>query len=65
MTSQTTAGRGIRRFLPVIAGVALVAFMAMLPMLNLSLPGILPTPTYMPGTLALLSLCMVFAALAL
>ncbi|MEJ1155755.1 branched-chain amino acid ABC transporter permease [Microbacterium sp. Mu-86] len=39
--------------------------MALLPMLNLSLPGILPTPTYLPGTLALLSLCMVFAALAL
>ena len=39
--------------------------MAILPLLNISLPGILPTPTYMPGTLALLSLCMVFAALAL
>ena len=39
--------------------------MAVLPLLNISIPGILPTPTYMPGTLALLSLCMVFAALAL
>lgn len=55
----------IRPFVPVIFGAAGVVFMAILPMLNLSLPGILPTPTYMPGTLALLSLCMVFAALAL
>ena len=39
--------------------------MAVLPLLNISIPGILPTPTYMPGSLALLSLCMVFAALAL
>lgn len=50
---------------PGIVGVALVVFMAILPLLNISIPGILPTPTYMPGTLALLSLCMVFAALAL
>ncbi|WP_404433485.1 branched-chain amino acid ABC transporter permease [Microbacterium lacus] len=55
----------IARFAPAIAGVALVIFMAILPLLNISIPGILPTPTYMPGTLALLSLCMVFAALAL
>ena len=53
------------KYVPAIVGVALVVFMAVLPLLNLSLPGILPTPTYMPGTLALLSLCMVFAALAL
>jgi branched-chain amino acid transport system permease protein len=65
MTSPTSSSRGIRRFVPAIVGAALVVFMAVLPLLNLSLPGILPTPTYMPGTLALLSLCMVFAALAL
>lgn len=59
-------GSGHRRgFVPAIAGVVLVVFMAILPLLNISIPGILPTPTYMPGTLALLSLCMVFAALAL
>lgn len=62
---QTPRTAGIVRLLPLVVGVALVAFMALLPMLNLSLPGILPTPTYLPGTLALLSLCMVFAALAL
>lgn len=50
---------------PVIIGVALVILMGLLPLLNISVPGVLPTPTYMPGTLALLSLCMVFAALAL
>ncbi|TDN92589.1 branched-chain amino acid ABC transporter permease [Microbacterium sp. BK668] len=55
----------VRRFVPAMVGAALIVFMAILPLLNLSLPGILPTPTYLPGTLALLSLCMVFAALAL
>ncbi|WES65137.1 branched-chain amino acid ABC transporter permease [Microbacter sp. GSS18] len=56
---------GWRRYIPVAVGIVLVTFMAVLPLLNLSLPGILPTPTYQPGALALLSLCMVFAALAL
>lgn len=51
--------------LPFIVGAALVLVMAVLPLLNISLPGILPGPTYTPGSLALLSLCMVFAALAL
>ena len=65
MTSRTSPASGIRPYVPAVIGAALVVFMAVLPLLNLSLPGILPTPTYMPGTLALLSLCMVFAALAL
>lgn len=64
-TSGTGAKGALRRRLPLIVGVALVVLMAVLPLLNLSIPGILPTPTYMPGSLALLSLCMVFAALAL
>lgn len=51
--------------LPFVIGAALVLVMAVLPLLNISLPGILPGPTYTPGSLALLSLCMVFAALAL
>lgn len=55
----------MKRFMPVIIGAALVIVMALLPLLNISLPGILPGPTYTPGSLALLSLCMVFAALAL
>lgn len=53
------------RWLPVGVGVVLVTVLALLPMLNLSLPGILPGATYTPGSLALMSLCMVFAALAL
>lgn len=52
-------------FAPYAIGGALVVLMAVLPLLNVSLPGILPGPTYTPGSLALLSLCMVFAALAL
>ena len=36
--------KSLRRFIPLVIGVVLVAFMAVLPMLNLSLPGILPTP---------------------
>lgn len=55
----------VTRLGPVIAGALLVVVMAVLPLLNISVPGILPGPTYTPGTLALLSLCMVFAALAL
>jgi branched-chain amino acid transport system permease protein len=66
MTLRRTQGprRGFS-WVPVVVGAALVVLMAILPLLNISIPGILPTPTYMPGTLALLSLCMVFAALAL
>ncbi len=52
-------------YLPFIVGAVLVVVMAILPLLNISIPGILPGATYTPGSLALLSLCMVFAALAL
>lgn len=51
----------VRRFWPL----ALVVFLAILPLLNLSLPGVLPGATYTPGTLHLLSLAMVMAGLAL
>lgn len=46
-------------------GVALVALLALLPLLNLSLPGILPGPTYSPGSLQLMAFAMLIAALAL
>jgi len=65
MTPRRSPSASLGRRVPAIIGAALVVLMAMLPLLNISVPGILPTPTYMPGTLALLSLCMVFAALAL
>lgn len=55
----------LRRAAPFVAGAALVVVLAVLPLLNLRVPGILPGPTYTPGSLALMSLCMVFAALAL
>ena len=38
----------IRRYWPALVGVGLVIFMAVLPLLNISIPGILPTPTYQP-----------------
>lgn len=63
--ARHTASAKLRGLTPVIIGIALIVLMAVLPLVNVSLPGILPTPTYMPGSLALLSLCMVFAALAL
>lgn len=65
MTRTTTARPAWRAYVPFAVGAVLVIVMAILPLLNLSLPGILPGPTYSPGSLALLSLCMVFAALAL
>jgi branched-chain amino acid transport system permease protein len=60
----------IRRILarPVVRwllAAALVAGFAVLPLLNLALPGVLPGPTYTPGTLQLLALSLIFAALAL
>jgi branched-chain amino acid transport system permease protein len=47
-----------------LAGV-LVVFLAFLPTLNLNIPGVLPGPTYTPGTLQLLAFSMLIAALAL
>lgn len=51
----------VRRFWPL----ALVVLLAVLPLLNISLPGVLPGPTYTPGSLHLMSLAMVMAGLAL
>ena len=65
MTRAAAARPTWRAFVPAGIGIVLVVVMAILPLLNLSIPGILPGPTYTPGSLALLSLCMVFAALAL
>ncbi|GAB3161255.1 hypothetical protein GCM10027059_10960 [Myceligenerans halotolerans] len=49
-----------------VAGpVAVVALLACLPLLALTVPGILPGYTYEPGTLQLLGLCWLTAALAL
>ena len=43
----------------------LVAFAAVLPLLNLVVPGVLPGATYTPGTLQILALALIFAALSL
>jgi branched-chain amino acid transport system permease protein len=60
-----TPARTRRRVPGWIVGVVAVVLAACLPLLNLPLPGILPGPTYMPGSLHLMALCMIFAALAL
>ncbi|GEK81646.1 branched-chain amino acid ABC transporter permease [Agrococcus baldri] len=46
-------------------GVVLVGFAAMLPLLNIHIPGVLPGPTYTPGALSVLAYAMLIAALAL
>lgn len=48
-----------------LIGVAIVVFAAVLPLLNLSIPGVFPGPTYTPGTLQLLAYALLIAALAL
>ena len=55
----------LKRWLPLVIGVVLVVFTAMLPLLNISVPGIFPGPTYTPGTLQLLAYAMLISALAL
>ncbi|MBC7724394.1 MAG: branched-chain amino acid ABC transporter permease [Burkholderiaceae bacterium] len=49
----------------IAVGAALVVLFAILPLINVSVPGVLPGPTYLPGTLQLLALALLFAALAL
>jgi branched-chain amino acid transport system permease protein len=50
---------------PWVVGGALVALFAVLPFLNIMIPGVLPGPTYTPGTLQVLALCMLYSSLAL
>ncbi|MCG2622673.1 branched-chain amino acid ABC transporter permease [Arthrobacter sp. I2-34] len=56
---------GRRKLLGIGGGLAAVVLLALLPLLNLSLPGILPGPTYTPGSLQLLAMCLLMAAAAL
>jgi branched-chain amino acid transport system permease protein len=51
--------------LKLAGGAGLVALMACLPLLNIVVPGVLPGATYTPGTLHLLALAMLTAAVAL
>lgn len=48
-----------------LAPALLIVVLAVLPLLNLTVPGVLPGPTYTPGTLQLLALAMLMASLAL
>lgn len=69
--ATTAAPNGPRRVPPaamvvrVAAGIGLVALLACLPLLAIHLPGVLPGPTYTPGTLQLLALAWLIGALAL
>ncbi len=62
---MTATSRGWTAYAPAGVGLALVVLMAVLPLLSIEIPFVLPGATYTPGTLALLSLCLVYAALAL
>lgn len=59
---RSTLGRPLVKWL---LGGALVAFVAVLPLIDLVVPGVLPGSTYTPGTLQVLALALIFAALAL
>lgn len=54
-----------RRLIGGVAAVAGVVALALLPLLNVQLPGILPTATYQPGALQLMALCLLMGAAAL
>ncbi|PWC03182.1 branched-chain amino acid ABC transporter permease [Agromyces badenianii] len=65
-TAPTRTAASDRRTLWLaIGGAALVALLAVLPLLAIDIPGVLPGPTYTPGTLQLLAYAMLIAALAL
>ncbi|WP_291521190.1 branched-chain amino acid ABC transporter permease [Branchiibius sp. NY16-3462-2] len=53
------------RFLGLAIAAVVVVMLAVLPLLALDVPGLLPGPTYSAGTLQLLALCLVIASLAL
>ncbi|HET8879898.1 MAG TPA: branched-chain amino acid ABC transporter permease [Arthrobacter sp.] len=61
------SGAGItgRRIAGWAGGLAGVLLLVLLPLLNISLPGVLPGPSYTPGSLQLLAMCMLMAAAAL
>ncbi len=57
--------RRLAQLAPYLVGAGLVVLVASLPLLNLSVPGLLPGATYTPGTMHLIALCMIYAAVAL
>ncbi|MGY3567047.1 branched-chain amino acid ABC transporter permease [Sinomonas sp. RB5] len=62
---RTPVRRGAAPWRLVAGGAAVVAALALLPLFAIDLPGVLPGPTYTPGSLQLLALCFAMAAAAL
>ena len=62
---DSSAVRRKPRVSAMVGPLVLVVLLAIIPLVNLSVPGILPGATYTPGTLQLLALCLLFASLAL
>lgn len=58
-------GTARRRIVRWSAGLAGLVLLACLPLLNIPVPVLLPGPTYTPGALQLMAMCLLFAALAL
>ena len=54
----------MRRLVKPVLGLVLVVFLALLPQLQVDIPGVLPGPTWTAGTLQLLALCLLVGALA-
>lgn len=54
-----------RRSPAFLVGAVAVVVVAVLPLLDISVPGVLPGATWTPGTMHLIALCMIFAAVAL
>jgi branched-chain amino acid transport system permease protein len=54
-----------KRHASVLVGLAVVIVLALLPYSALAIPGVLPGPLNSPGTLQVLAICLVFAAVAL
>jgi branched-chain amino acid transport system permease protein len=64
VTPATTGFRASRRWIRRALAVGLVVLLALLPKLAVTVPGVLPGPTYSAGTLQLLAVCFLVGALA-
>jgi branched-chain amino acid transport system permease protein len=65
-TGSPGSGRaGLRRWLPVVIPLAVLALLIFLPWMRFSIPGVLPGVVNSPGSMQLLALCLVTAGIAL
>jgi branched-chain amino acid transport system permease protein len=65
-TRSPAPGRsGLRRWLPVLVPLAVLALLIFLPWMRFSIPGVLPGLVNSPGSMQLLALCLVTAGIAL